>query len=171
VTLASIPIVATPNHGGVRVRTDLCVWHATAGGTALSSLQWIARPKSGAGYHYVIERDGEITGSTPHGMIAYHAGESAWPVPASGVPKGMSVNRRSLGISFANRNDGSESVTVAQVDAAMRLLALLIPVYPALKAVTAHVRHRDVSPGRKSDPLPSALNWMAFLQRIRGMTA
>jgi N-acetyl-anhydromuramyl-L-alanine amidase AmpD len=166
IDLATIPRVSTPNHGGVRARTELCVWHSTAGGTAMSSLLWIARPNSGAGYHYVIERDGKIHGSTPRDRIAYHAGLSAWPVPVSGVPKGASVNRRSLGIAFANKNDGSERITEAQIAAAVALVAALRVAYPALRQASAHVRHRDVSPGRKSDPLPSALDWPAFVARV-----
>ena len=158
--------VPTREHGVKRLRTELVVWHSTAGGTARSSLQWIARAGSGAGYHFIIERDGTISASTPLDRTAWHAGLSAWPVPAAGVPRGWSVNNRSIGVSFANMNDGSEAITEAQIVAALALATLLAARYPALGAITAHVRHRDVSPGRKTDPLPSALNWPAFRARL-----
>lgn len=166
-TLAAIPTpVPTAQHGPQRATTVLCVWHSTAGGSALSSAQWIARPKSGAGYHFIIERDGSIIASTPLSATAYHAGLSEWPVPPAGVPAGRSVNRRSVGVAFANKNDGSEAITPAQIDAAMRLAVLLAARYPALKHPAAHIRHRDCAPGRKSDPLPTAFDWDAFRARL-----
>lgn len=166
-TLAAIPTpVPTPNVGPVRFSTDLCVWHATAGGSARSSAEWIARPKSGAGYHFLIDRDGSVIASTPLDRAAYHAGVSAWPVPPAGVPAGASVNRRSVGVAFANRNDGSEAITPAQINAAVSLAVSLAARYPALKSPAAHIRHRDCAPGRKSDPLPDALHWPAFVARL-----
>jgi N-acetylmuramoyl-L-alanine amidase len=150
----------------VRFSTELLVWHATAGGSARSSAEWIARPKSGAGYHFIIDRDGSVIASTPLNRAAYHAGVSAWPVPVAGVPAGTSVNRRSIGVAFANKNDGSEDVTLAQIEAAIRLAALLTARFPALKHPAAHIRHRDCAPGRKSDPLPTALDWPAFVARL-----
>jgi N-acetyl-anhydromuramyl-L-alanine amidase AmpD len=170
VTLATIPTpVPTPNVGPIRHTTDLLVWHSTAGGAARGSAEWVARPKSGAGYHYLIDRDGSIIASTPLDRIAYHAGLSAWPVPAGGIHRGSSINRRSIGVAFANRNDGTELVTPAQIDAAVRLATLLAARYPALKVVANHIRHRDCAPGRKTDPLPSALDWPAFVARLRGV--
>jgi N-acetylmuramoyl-L-alanine amidase len=167
VTLAAIPTpIPTPNVGPIRPQTELCVWHSTAGGSARSSAEWIARPKSGAGYHFIIDRDGSIMASTPLNRAAYHAGVSAWPVPVAGVPAGASVNRRSIGVAFANLNDGSEAVTPAQINAAVTLAVLLAARYPALAHPAAHIRHRDCAPGRKSDPLPTALHWDAFIARL-----
>jgi N-acetylmuramoyl-L-alanine amidase len=172
VNLSALPRVPTVNHGERRTLTDLLVWHCTAGGTARSSLEWIARPNSGAGYHYVIERDGTVFASTPAGRIAWHAGLSAWPVPVAGVPPRASVNGRSLGVAFANMNvgvdlPGHEPITEAQIVSTIALAQTLALSYPALRAITAHVRHRDVSPGRKSDPLPSVLEWQAFRVRLQ----
>ncbi len=164
--LATIPTpVPTRRYGMPRARTELVVWHATAGGTARSSAEWIARPDSQAGYHYLIERDGTVLASTPHGRVAWHAGVSAWPVPAGGVPAGASVNARSLGIAFANRNDG-ERVTPAQIVAACQLAAALAAVYPAVRDLANHIRHRDCAPGRKTDPTPEGLDWAAFRAQL-----
>ena len=169
--LDTLPRFATDNYGGVRPKTDLVVWHCTAGGSARGSMEWLARPHSGAGYHFIIDRDGTVTALTPLTRTAWHAGLSAWPVPVSGVGAKQSVNGRSIGISFANWNvapdqPNAEQITEAQIVAACALAKALAARYPALKSVTAHVRHRDVSPGRKSDPLPSALDWPAFRARL-----
>ncbi len=162
IDLRTIPApVPTTRMGVARERTDLCIWHATAGGTARSSLEWIARPGSSAGYHVVIERDGSVLASTPLPRIAWHAGRSAWPVPPGGVTTG-SVNARSIGVAFANRNDGVEAVTDAQWATALELAAALAARYPALRSPDAHLRHRDVSPGRKTDPHPGTFDWPAF---------
>ncbi len=166
IDLATLPTFPTSKFGGVRVRTDLCVWHSTAGGSLKSSLQWVARPDSDAGFHLGIDRDGSVIISTPLDRIAWHAGLSAWPVPPAGVPPHASVNSHSIGIEFANRNDGSEPITAAQIDAAMDLAVALARRYPALRSPSAHVRHRDISPGRKSDPVPSSLSWSAFQGRL-----
>lgn len=164
--LARIPVIPTRYCGGVRVLTNLCVWHSTAGGTLRSSMEWVARDGSTSGFHFGIERDGALLSSTPVDRIGWHAGESAWPVPPAGVPQGASVNRRSIGIEFANSNDGREQVTSAQITAAMDLAVALAHAYPSLRDVKAHVRHRDISPGRKTDPLPSTLSWTAFQARL-----
>ena len=125
-----------------------------------------ARPESTSGFHLGIDRDGTVQLSTPLSFVAWHAGQSAWPVPASGVPTHASVNSRSIGIEFANRNDGVERITPAQITSAIALAKELGARYPALARTTSHVRHRDISPGRKTDPHPMALDWPAFLALI-----
>ena len=112
------------------------------------------------------DRDGTVQMSTPLQFVAWHAGQSAWPVPASGVPEQASVNRRSIGIEFANLDDGVERITAAQITSAVALAKELGARYPALARTTSHVRHRDISPVRKTDPHPIALDWPAFLALI-----
>lgn len=158
--------------GDARTATTLCVWHSTAGASAESSISWMNRPGGAAvSYHFLIERDGTVVAHAPLGRVAYHAGRSAWPVPESGVPAGSSVNGRSIGIAFANRNMPAvdrafERVTEAQVAAAVALAAKLAKNYPRLADIRAHVRHRDVAPGRKTDPEPDTLDWRAFHARL-----
>ena len=156
-------------HGGKRRQTTHCVWHATAGGTALSSLGWLNRAsaatdgKGQAGYHALIERDGTIYWHTPHDHIAYHAGVSAWP-----YPNGAALNARSVGIGFANRqvptsDSKFEAITPEQQAAARWVLRTLAVHYPALLSRDAHLRHRDCAPTRRSDPTPETRDWPAFL--------
>lgn len=170
--MTTIPAVY---HGAARTRTDLCVWHCTAGESAASSVQWMNRPDntSPASYHYLIDRDGTITAHCPDTLTAYHSGRSEWPNPRAVVPAGVSVNPRSLGIAFANRDvapgvKGFERITDAQRAAAVTLLQSLVGRFPALRAASAHVRHRDVAPGRKVDPLPEVLDWAAFVRTLAG---
>lgn len=159
-------LVATTRRGGIRLQTNLCVWHATTGDSLRSSLEWVARPDSTSGFHLGLDRDGSVQLSTPLQFVAWHAGQSAWPVPSGGVPDHASVNARSVGIEFANKNDGIEQITPAQIESAVRVVTELAARYPWLKTVAAHVRHRDIAPGRKSDPDPRGFDWPAFQSRL-----
>jgi N-acetylmuramoyl-L-alanine amidase len=161
--------------GGPRRETDLVVWHATAGESASSSLNWMNRPgvpsAQQSSYHAIVERDGRVFLMAPVHRRAYHAGRSAWPVPPDGEIIG-SINGRSIGIAFANRNlprgDAKyEAVTEGQIDSAIELLLFWKARYPWLGNPAQHIRHRDCAPGRKSDPLPDILDWDAFRERIR----
>lgn len=174
-TLDTIPTpVPTTDHGAARTATTLCGWHCTGDRARISAdavARYLADPKDPNGYHYIIDRDGRIIASTPRRFRAWHAGASAHPVPAGGVPRGASINGRSIGIAFVNTDRATtdplhEKVTEAQIASALRLAALLAVEYPALKNVAAHVRHRDVAPGRKVDPRPEVLDWAAFRTRL-----
>lgn len=139
-----------------KVDPTTVVLHATVGATALSSIAWLR--KISLSYHYVIERDGTIYKCAPTGRVAFHCG-------ASVGPDGSNVNNYSIGIAFANKDDGKDLYTVAQVEACNELLDSLALAMPSLKYVTTHAR---ISPGRKTDPkylslsrikLPKSLLW------------
>ena len=57
----------------------------------------------------------------------------------------------SLGLCFANRNDGTEPLTAEQVLAAQFWIAHWVGAYPSLRAVTTHAAIARPA-GRKSDP-------------------
>lgn len=118
------------------------VLHASAGASALSSIAWLR--KIGLSYHYIIARDGTIYKLVPVGppkcRVAYHAGKSIGP-------QGSGCNEYSIGICFANRNDG-EKVTPEQETATRQLILSLNQTFE-LKWITTH---RLVSWGRKTDP-------------------
>ena len=94
-----------------------------------------------ASYHYIIERDGEVTKCVPTGRKAWHAGKSVGP-------EGSDVNRYSIGIAFANLNDGNEVITAKQWDAARQLCIRLKEAYP-IEWITTHY---GISYPRKTDP-------------------
>lgn len=118
------------------------ILHSTAGASAASSVAWLRRGEVMASYHYIIERDGAITKCVPTVRQAWHAGKSyGW--------EGANCNGYTVGIAFANRNDGVERVTVAQETAAELLIRELMRFEPSLHYISTH---RLVSPRRKNDP-------------------
>lgn len=116
------------------------VLHSTAGGSATGSISWLR--KIGLSYHYIIERDGSRHKLVPASSVAFHAGKSIGP-------NGSNVNNYSIGISFANLNDGKEKITDAQIEAARQLVRELTAVYPSIEFITTH---RLISWRRKTDP-------------------
>lgn len=157
--------------GGARRTTTHVVWHATAGASAESSLGWMNRPNARetggvASYHYLIERDGTLYQHAPHHLTAYHAGVSAWP-----YPDGASLNARSLGIAFANRQVGPtsplfERISDQQIATAVWLIDHLSATYPSVRDPAAHLRHRDCAPTRRNDPTPETLDFPKFVEQI-----
>lgn len=136
----------SPHHNArpAGTKIDLVVLHADAGRTEEGTLGWLASKESGVSYHYLIGRLGTIYQCVPDKRRAWHAGASVF----EGRPN---CNNYSLGVSFANRQDG-EPFNARQLEAGVRLVADLcarhgIPV----ERITTHAA---VSPGRKVDPGP-----------------
>lgn len=121
------------------VVVDTVVLHATAGDGLSGSVSWLR--KIGLSYHYLVDRDGTILKGVPYGKEAWHAGVSVGP-------HGSGVNRYSVGIALANRNDGKEPYTLAQTVAVADLIRDLKTALP-LRYLTTHY---SISPGRKTDP-------------------
>lgn len=121
------------------------VLHATAGGSAASSIEWLQ--KIGLSYHYLIDRDGTVFKCVPTTRVAFHAG-------VSDGPAGLYVNSYSIGIAFANRNDG-EKIAVAQIAACKQLIADLARATPTLRYLTTHyaITVRPDGHARKTDPV------------------
>lgn len=118
------------------------VLHSTAGASALSTIAWLRKPTVMASYHYIIERDGTIFKCVATSRRAWHAGLSlGWG--------GKNCNDYTLGIAFANMNNGQEQVTKAQEESAAWLIKEL---QKAISTITHISTHRLVSPGRKNDP-------------------
>lgn len=147
------------HHGGERV-IDPCliVWHTTDGDSAQSSIDYLnSTADKSASYHYLIDRDGTVIRMTDPELIAYHAGDSAWPNPKVGdgteecKPNGHSINAISLGIAWANA-DG-EDLSAGQISSAL----WLAKIYCARYGLTPlqMIGHYECSPGRKTDPRPA----------------
>lgn len=116
------------------------VLHATGGESATGAISWLRKIK--LSYHYIIAKDGEVIKCVPTGRVAFHAGKSRGP-------DGENVNAYSIGISFANRNDGRDPYTSAQVQACRDLMFELKRNIPTLEWLTTH---RAIAPLRKTDP-------------------
>jgi N-acetyl-anhydromuramyl-L-alanine amidase AmpD len=118
------------------------VLHATAGRSVIGSLETLVLRK--LSYHYIIDRDGTITKCVPLSKVAFHAGKSyAWA--------GNNCNEYTIGISFANLDDGIEKITEWQYTAVIELINTICSdsVGKNIKYLTSHYA---ISPGRKSDP-------------------
>lgn len=130
------------------------VLHGTAGASGESSVSWLR--KIGLSYHYIVDRDGSITKCAPTSRVAFHAGKSLGP-------EGPSVNDYSIGIAFANLENGRDSITTAQLDAVASLVKQLKAEFPLYWITT----HYAISPGRKSDPMMlRKVDLIAFTARV-----
>ena len=133
----------SPNHSSRRgARIRWVVLHADASPTEEATLGWVCSPRSEVSYHQLVHRDGTVTRCVPDDRAAWACGVSAW--------QGVSgLNRHSLSLAFANRHDGRERLTEAQVDTMMRLVAACKAAHPSIEDVLTHAM---IAPGRKSDP-------------------
>lgn len=141
-----------------RVPISGIIVHATEGHSASSSIEWLK--KTGCSYHYIIERNGDIVVCVPKEKVAYHGGNSyGWIEQGKGVSRrqdkssnftaGCSVNDYTIGIAFANMDDG-EAITDAQLTALGELVDALYTKVPTIRYISTH---KWVSPGRKQDPV------------------
>lgn len=120
----------------------LIVLHASAGKSDAGDVSWMCSPQSKVSYHYLVGRDGTIYELVDPKEQAWHAGDSEW--------QGRKFcNAYSIGVAWANRHDGTEPLTAAQLRGMRDLLAHLLAKHPK---VTAIATHAEVSPKRKTDP-------------------
>lgn len=154
----------SPNHssrGGARI--TLLAWHATAGSYA-SALRELCdpkpdRPDDRVSAHYLIAKTGHIVQLVPDSLAAWHAGASHWLGMDS-----VQIQHCSLGIELENANDGHDPYPPTQLASAHWLGQSLIARYNIERADV--VRHRDIAPGRKFDPMPPAFLWPLFADSL-----
>lgn len=130
---------------------SLLVLHADGGRTEQGTLSWLADPRSKVSYHVLIGRTGEIWSVVPTAKRAWHAGKSEYMGREN-------VNDFSVGICFANAQNGVEHFTDAQYSAGALYLDHLITACPSLSLdrITTHAAVARPR-GRKSDPGPDFL--------------
>jgi len=116
------------------------VVHATAGRGLAGAINTLR--DRGLSYHYIIEKDGQVTKCVDTGRVAWHAG-------VSDGPQGKGVNSYSIGISLVNMNDGADPYPHDQREALAALVLELKHAIPSIKWLTTHWA---ISPGRKTDP-------------------
>jgi len=133
----------SPNHSarnGAWVR--YIILHADGSPRESATTSWVIRPEAQVSYHLLVHRDGTSTRYVRDDRNAWHAGRSEW--------RGLvGLNRWSLGLAFANRNDGREPLTDAQLTTAYQWCEYWATHYPTLDGI---LTHSMVSPGRKVDP-------------------
>lgn len=132
------------------------VIHATATKGLESPRDWLSHPASKVSAHYLIGLEGNILRMVDEKNVAYHAGESEW--------KGVKhVNAFSVGIELVNSNDGKMPYPEAQITACA---AICVPVCKDYGVKLEDVvGHKDIAPGRKTDP--AGFPWDDFKSRLR----
>jgi N-acetylmuramoyl-L-alanine amidase len=157
----------SPNHSPRKpgVRVDTIVIHHTATKGDKSALSTLCDPRKddpsrAVSAHYLVGVDGRIYRLVQEHRTAWHAGVSCLPWEKQ-VP-GASVNARSIGIEVVNPGDGKVPFTEEQYRALCWLLRdiglrhgwarLAIRPTEALSFPRRVLGHRDVAPGRKTDP-------------------
>lgn len=121
------------------------VLHWTAGSSVGSDYRTLQ--KKGYGYHFIVDKEGNIFQGAPLDARLSHAGNSYGP-------KGTGTNNYSLGISFSTRGDedkevGSTKFNTQQIESVVRIISDCKVALPNLKYISGH---HWVSPGRKIDP-------------------
>jgi N-acetylmuramoyl-L-alanine amidase len=154
----------SPNHSARKpgVRVDTIVIHHTASDFDKPTIEWLCSPKSGVSAHYVVGTKGAAVRLVPEHRKAWHAGLGRLPWETCAE---YDLNHRSIGIEVVNPGDGKTPFTEAQYLA----LAWLVPdivrrlggTHPMVRpqraprgpvGVVYVLGHRDVAPGRKTDP-------------------
>src|SRR5882672_5165456 len=131
------------------------VLHATATTGIDSPLEWLTSSLSKVSAHYLIGKDGKKYQLVKEKDIAYHAGNSEW--------RGKKwVNNFSIGIELVNANDGIDPWPTDQIESCAILCLELCNDYSI--ALVDVVGHRDIAPGRKTDP--AGFNFDEFRMRL-----
>lgn len=110
------------------------ILHCDASPNERATIEWFKNPKALVSYHVLIGRDGRTYRFVEDNKVAWHA-------------KGH--NRDSLGLAFANRNNGTEPLTTVQISVAKGLIQRWLRGIPTIRTITTH---KDVDPKRKTDP-------------------
>lgn len=133
---------------------SILVIHATAG-NAKSAITHLTSRESAVSAHYLIDKRGKVYRLVPDKFAAWHAGISA-------INGETRINEQSIGIELENNNDGKDPYTKAQLDALYTRSWDLIHRYKIPRSRV--VRHMDIAPKRKSDPVLFPWGW--FVDRL-----
>lgn len=148
----------SPNFGTRKQPTTAIVLHADASSSIDSSIDWVTRQESHVSYHIMIGRTGKVFLIVSPDHVAWHAGTSKMGAREN-------VNGFSIGVCLSNRNDGHEEHPQPQLDAAVKVCALLCKHYAISSTqITTHALVAT-PPGRKTDP--KMVNLAAFQYAVQ----
>lgn len=113
------------------------ILHWTAGNSVLGSIETLHQRR--LSYHYILGRDEkqDVWKCLPTTLAGRHTGFDVWR-PSLGPDGWGTCNQSSIGISFANRGDGTERIRdfqLAHLEAIVRQLKVALP---ALRWLTTH---------------------------------
>lgn len=155
------------------VQVDTVIVHATAGGSAMSSYQWLlglwrnGRSGDDASYHVIIERDGALLKCVPLSRRAWHAGACRMGIGRADT----NVNDYSVGAAFANDNVG-ERITNQQVARLIRWIGEVKAQYPGLRYWSTHAGcayPRKTDPVNLTDGQIEVISEATGLEYVRGL--
>jgi N-acetyl-anhydromuramyl-L-alanine amidase AmpD len=106
----------SPNQDARAHPIRVIVIHADASPNEQGTLGWLENPKSKVSYHVLIGRTGTKYRCVLDGRRAWAVGYSAWR-------GARNINGIALSVAFANRNDGKEPLTAAQIASAREVIA------------------------------------------------
>lgn len=179
----------SPNHSPRKagVRVDTVLLHHTASSNDFSTAGWLCNPDSGVSAHYLVCTDGRVLRLVYEHRKSWHAGKGR--LPWETVPE-YDFNHRSIGIEVVNPGDGKTPFTEAQYAALEWLVPDILSRIEPLTHVygwsdgkqvllsrrpsvlrwvkSAYVLgHRDVAPGRKTDPADN-FDWGRIRKALAG---
>lgn len=131
----------TPKHGGT-IEPLYLVLHDTEGNFP-SDLGWLLDLDARVSVQYLIAPNGDIYHMVQDTQRAWHAGESSW----AGLTY---MNGYSIGIEISHISAGSAPYPPAQLKALDELIWMLHQKHQFRG--TRPIGHREIAPGRKSDP-------------------
>lgn len=156
-TLMQTSVYAERQH----IAVDLFVIHESAG-HAPGDLYWLVAGGSASrrvSANWYIDPVGQLYQLDQENRATAHAGESSWEGEINHVIGGWgSFNLRSEGVEISGRNNGGP-IAPSQLATLVELVkwrSRELGIAPS-----RIVRHCDIAPGRKTDPL--GLNWGRFL--------
>lgn len=129
----------SPNHGGIRTRTDGCVIHSTRGNASSwqnefnGTLNWFKSPASQVSAHIVIAADGTVATCVDDALVAWHAGEH---------------NTDMLGVEICQSRLG-EQITGAQYRSLAWWLRRMSAKYGFLLTLNHLPEHKDTAQGKR----------------------
>ena len=154
----------SPNFSDRHETPTVLVIHADASPNEDGTLDWLSRTASKVSYHALIGRTGRVYAIVPVSKKAWHCGISEFEGRSN-------VNAFSVGLSFANRNDGIEAYTDAQYEAGALWTASLMKAYPRIEYARFTTHAAIARPvGRKVDPGPQ-FSMSHFIDCVRRVAA
>ncbi len=149
----------SPNHNNRNgAVVDMVLLHATASKSTAGDIEWCCTPApknpKPVSYHTIVDRDG-----TAHQLVDVN--RRAWHAGAGRFGGHTDINTYSLGLSFANLNDGKEKFTDSQYQVGAAIVASWMKLYPAITMdrITTHAVTREAwrkdhpEADKKTDPL------------------
>mgnify|MGYP003109901385 FL=1 len=133
----------TPNKSSSKITPEGVVLHHSYGSYE-GGVSWILNDTSNVSYHVLIDTDGSRTIFADDNERAWHAGKSAFNGRGG-------CNGFMLGVAFTN-DTNSRELTDEEVASAVEYMVPRFEKWGWPEDLSTITTHREVSPGRKTDP-------------------